>query len=239
MACKSLMNTQWFQQIFNKVASKLIIKWYNETKYFDSQTVGFIITVTLLIQLLYHFMSWQLKQVFVLGQKQITVFLSNSEWKNLKHCDFQYSPNFSLWLTQTVKSWQVSRLSPFPWRCILSAEGIGAFNEEIKLQQKFSARFQSCVHLCYHCTSRILVLFTLQQKSSNSKKEKNYFFMYISWVSKTQPLYFPLLFDKMSKMWQIQYSYRRFPNSCTTIYLKAVPKHCFKSLTSLPELKPS
>lgn len=36
MACKSLMNTYWFQQIFNEVPSKWITK-YNEPKYFDSQ----------------------------------------------------------------------------------------------------------------------------------------------------------------------------------------------------------
>lgn len=49
MACKSLMNTHGFQQIFNEVAFKVIMKWYRETKYFDSQTVGFITTVTLLV----------------------------------------------------------------------------------------------------------------------------------------------------------------------------------------------
>lgn len=49
MACRNLMNTHRFQQIFNEVASKLIMKWYCETKYFDSQTVGFISAVTLLV----------------------------------------------------------------------------------------------------------------------------------------------------------------------------------------------
>lgn len=49
MACRNLMNTHRFQQIFNEVASKLIMKLYCETKYFDSQTVGFISAVTFLV----------------------------------------------------------------------------------------------------------------------------------------------------------------------------------------------
>lgn len=128
------------------------------------------------MQLLCHFMSWQSKYVYVLGQNQITgCFSFQFWWKKLKYCDFQYSANFSLWLTQTVKSWQINTLSTLSSRSIPLAESIGAFNEEIKLQQKFSARFQSCVHLCYHHASSILVLFTLQKKNIKFK-EKNYFF---------------------------------------------------------------
>lgn len=60
MACKSLMNTHRFQQIFHEVLSKLIMK-YCGIKYFDSQAVCFITTVTLLVT--YTIMSFQVVTV--------------------------------------------------------------------------------------------------------------------------------------------------------------------------------